>query len=196
MRDSTDYYNLLIDTLKNGRNQIKYLYDKIDDAIQKGKYVNIRTGCLIKEKDSHDYNYYFNDDCNYPLCYNFSCCGLARERVIKRIINFYVRCLKEYERTKDEEKMKELIDNEVESAKKNYEYLNKNNNGYDDLKLFNIPPHKGEAKEEEPSYNTSSFINDDNSENENDSFIDDNEEDKAEEESGVSIKKAQRGKKN
>ena len=144
MRDATDYYNLLIDTLKNGRNQIKYIYDKIDNAIEKGKYINIRTGCLIKEKDCKDYNYFFNDDVDYPQFYKFPCCGLARDRVIKKIMNFYIGCLREYHITKDEEQMKIYIDNEIESAKKNYEYLNKNNNGFDDLKLFNIHPHENE----------------------------------------------------
>ena len=185
MRDATDYYNLFSDTLKNGNNQIKYLYDKINYAKQEGKYINIRTGCLIQEKDFHTNNYYFNYNYEFPLCYNFSCCGLARKRVIKRIMDFYLSCLKEFDRDKDEEKMKERIKKEIELAKKNYEYLNKNNNGFDDLKLFNIPPHLNEPKEEEYSFNTSSFINDDNSNSqENNSFIDDNdiEEENEEEE--------------
>ena len=177
MRDATDYYNLFRDTLKYGRNQIQHIYSKIGQAVEKGKYVNIRTGYLIKEKDCNDYNYYFNDDTEYPLCYYFSCCGLARERVIKKILDFYVICLREYDRTKDDEKMKELIDNEINSAKQNYENLNKNNKGNDDLKLFNIPPHLNEPKETENSVNSSSFINDNSSSscNENNSFIDDNE---------------------
>ena len=175
MRDATDYYNLLNDTLKNGRNQIKYIYDKLDNAIEKDKFINIRTGCLIKEKDCNNYNYYFHYDNEYPLCYKFPCCGLARDRVIKKIIDFYIRCLKEYHRTKDEEKMKLLIDDEIESAKKNYEHLNKNNHGFDDLKLFNIPPHNNEPQENEESFNSSSFINDNNSNNQNNSFINDNE---------------------
>ena len=176
MRDATDYYNLFIDTLKYGRNQIQYIYGKIEQAIEKGKYVNIRTGYLIKEKDCNDYNYYFNNDVDYPLCYYFSCRGLARERVIKKILDFYVLCLREYDKTKDEEKMKQLIDNEIESAKKKYEELNKNNKGYDDLKLFNLPPHSNEPKETENSINSSSFINDNSSiSNENNSFINDDE---------------------
>ena len=44
MRDATDYYNLLSDSLKNGVNQIKYIYDKIENAKYEGKYINIRTG--------------------------------------------------------------------------------------------------------------------------------------------------------
>ena len=176
MRDATDYYNLLTDTLKNGRNQIKYIYEKIDKAIEKGKYINIRTGCLMKEKDCKDNNYYFHNDYDYPLCYNFSCRGLARNQVIKKIMRFYITCLREYHRTKDEEKMKKLIENEIESARKNYEHLNKNNNGYDDLKLFNIPPHIGEPQEVENSINSSSFINDNSSEiYEKNSFINDGE---------------------
>ena len=174
MRDATDYYNLLTDTLKNGRNQIKYIYEKIEKAIEKGKYINIRTGGLMKEKDCRNNNYYFLDDCEYPLCYHFSCRGLARNRVIKRIMNFYLCCLREYHRTRDEEKMKQLIEEELELARNNYEHLNKNNNGYDDLKLFNIPPHRGEPKEVEDSVNSSSFINDENS-NEENSFINDGE---------------------
>ena len=61
MRDATDYYNLLTDTLKNGRNQIKYIYDKIDKAIEKGKYINIRTGGLIMISSFYAYiKHYFN----------------------------------------------------------------------------------------------------------------------------------------
>ena len=190
MRDATDYYNLLNDTLKNGRNQIKYIYDKIDNAIEKGKYINIRTGCLIKEKDFNNYNYYFHDDTEYPLCYKFPCCGLARDRVIKKIMNFYIRCLREYHKTKDEEKMKQLIENEIETAKNNYEYLNKNNKGFDDLKLFNIPPHINEPQESEDSINSSSFINDNNSSsnNEDNSFINDDEIKENEEEKSIKKK--------
>ena len=181
MRDATDYYNLLSDTLKNGHNQIKYLYDKIDYAIQERKYLNIRTGCLIKKK-LHNNNYYFNYDKDFPLCYNFSCCGLARRRVIKKILDFYLSCLKIFDKNKDENIMKKLIKKEIENAKKNYMDLNKNNKGFDDLKLFNIPPHKNEPQEVEDSYNSSSFINDNsNSNNENDSFINDGELEEEEE---------------
>ena len=176
MRDATDYYNLLSDTLRSGYYQIKKIYDKIDDAIQEGKFINIRTGYLIKEKDSNNNNYYFNYDREFPLCYNFSCCGLARRGVIKRIIDFYISCLKKFDRDQDEEQMRIIVENEIESARKDYEHLNKNNNGLDDLKLFNIPPHRGEPKEVEESYNSSSFINDENSSSkENNSFINDDE---------------------
>ena len=173
MRDATDYYNLLSDTLKNGSSHIKYLYNKIDNAKLEGKYVNIRTGYLIQEKDFNDKNFFFNYDQDFPLCYNFSCCGLARKRVIKKMMDFYLSCLKEFDNSQDEELMKEKIRNELESAKNDYEYLNKNNNGFDDLKLFKTIPHKGEEKDDEPSINTSSFINDESSEESNDSFIDD-----------------------
>ena len=173
MRDATDYYNLLSDTLKNGSSHIKYLYNKIDNAKLEGKYVNIRTGYLIQEKDFNDKNFFFNYDQDFPLCYNFSCCGLARKRVIKKMMDFYLSCLKEFDNSKDEELMKEKIRNELESAKNDYEYLNKNNNGFDDLKLFKTIPHKTEEKDDEPSVYTSSFINDESSEESNDSFIDD-----------------------
>ena len=191
MRDATDYYNLLSDSLKNGRNQIKYLYDKIDNAIEKGEYINVRTGRLIKEKDCKDKNYYFYYDYDYPVCYHFSCCGLARNKVLRKMLEFYVACLREYHRTKDNEKMKLLVDRELELARKNYENLNKNNKGYDDLKLFNIPPHKGEPPEVEDSVNSSSFINDNSSSNENNSFINDGDinEEKEEDENEEKIRK-------
>ena len=191
MRDATDYYNLLSDSLKNGRNQIKYLYDKIDNAIEKGEYINVRTGRLIKEKDCKDKNYYFYYDYDYPVCYHFSCCGLARNKVLRKMLEFYVACLREYHRTKDNEKMKLLVDRELELARKNYENLNKNNNGKDDLKLFNIPPHIGEPPEVEESVNSSSFINDNSSSDKNDSFINDGDinEEKEEDENEEKIKK-------
>ena len=176
MRDATDYYNLLSDTLKNGYNQIKYLYNKIENAKQEGKYINVRTGCLIQEKDSTNNNFYFNYDQDFPLCYSFSCCGLARRRVIKRMMDFYLSCLKEYDNSQDEELMREKIKAELDSAKTDYEYLNKNNNGYDDLKLFRTIPHPGEKSDDEPSVNSSSFINDESLEEESEeknSFIDD-----------------------
>ena len=176
MRDATDYYNLLSDTLKNGYNQIKYLYSKVENAKFEGKYINVRTGCLIQEKDSRDNNFYFNYDQDYPLCYSFSCCGLARKRVIKRMMDFYLSCLKEYDNSQDEELMREKIKAELDSAKNDYEYLNKNNKGQDDLKLFKTIPHPGEESDSEPSVNSSSFINDESLEEENEeknSFIDD-----------------------
>jgi hypothetical protein len=176
MRDATDYYNLLSDTLRSGHYQIKKIYNKREAAIQEGKFINIRTGYLIKEKDARNNNYYFNDDIDFPLCYNFSCCGLARKSVIKRMMDFYLSCLKKFDIDQDEEQMKILIDNELELARKDYEHLNKNNNGIDDLKLFNIPPRRGEPPDVEDSYNSSSFINDENSSSkENDSFINDDE---------------------
>jgi len=184
MRDATDYYNLFPATLKNGNKQIIYLYNKRNDAIEKGKYINVSTGCLITRNSPYYKNkdFYFYDDDEFPLCYKFSCRGLARLGVIRKILKFYADGLREYERTKDEEKMKELVDIEVEAAKRNYEYLNKKNNGYDDLKLFNIPPHKDEPQEEENSFNTSSLIDNNNSYNDNNSFINDGEIEEEEEE--------------
>ena len=174
MRDATDYYNLLSDTLKNGSSQIKYLYDKIENAKLEGKYINIRTGYLIQEKDYYNKDYFFNYDQDFPLCYSFSCCGLARKRVIKKMMDFYLSCLREFDVSHDEDLMKEKIRNELELAKNDYEYLNKNNNGYDDLKLFRTIPHENEEPDDEPSVNSSSFINDESSEEENNnSFIDD-----------------------
>ena len=175
MRDATDYYNLLSDTLKNGANQIKYLYEKIENAKSEGKYINIRTGYLIQLKDYNDKDYFFNYDEDFPLCYNFSCCGLARKKVIKKMMDFYLSCLKEFDNSHDEDLMKEKIMNELEMAKNDYEYLNKNNNGNDDLKLFKTN-HPGEESDNEPSINTSSFINDeslDEEEENKNSFIDD-----------------------
>ena len=176
MRDATDYYNLLSDTLKNGANQIKYLYEKIENAKSEGKYINIRTGYLIQLKDYNDKDYFFNYDEDFPLCYNFSCCGLARKKVIKKMMDFYLSCLKEFDNSHDEDLMKEKIMNELEMAKNDYEYLNKNNNGNDDLKLFKTNKHPGEESDNEPSINTSSFINDeslDEEEENKNSFIDD-----------------------
>ena len=175
MRDATDYYNLLSDTLKNGSSQIKYLYNKIENAKSEGKFINIRTGYLIQEKDYFNKDYFFNYDQDFPLCYNFSRCGLARKRVIQKMMNFYLSCLREFDVSHDEELMKEKIKNELELAKNDYEYLNKNNNGYDDLKLFKTIPQKGEEQDSEPSINSSSFINDESLEEDenNNSFIDD-----------------------
>ena len=176
MRDATDYYNLLSDTLKNGANQIKYLYEKIENAKSEGKYINIRTGYLIQLKDYNDKDYFFNYDEDFPLCYNFSCCGLARKKVIKKMMDFYLSCLKEFDNSHDEDLMKEKIMNELEMAKNDYEYLNKNNNGNDDLKLFRTNKHPGEESDNEPSINSSSFINDeslDEEEENKNSFIDD-----------------------
>ena len=144
MRDATDYYNLLSDTLKNGANQIKYLYEKIENAKSEGKYINIRTGYLIQLKDYNDKDYFFNYDEDFPLCYNFSCCGLARKKVIKKMMDFYLSCLKEFDNSHDEDLMKEKIMNELELAKNDYEYLNKNNNGNDNLSFFINNKHLGE----------------------------------------------------
>ena len=176
MRDATDYYNLLSDTLKNGAGQIKYLYDKIENAKLEGKYINIRTGYLIQIKDYNNKDYFFNYDEDFPLCYNFSCCGLARKKVIKRMMDFYLSCLKEYDNSHDEDLMKEKIIQELELAKSDYEYLNKNNKGYDDLKLFETKKNEKEESESDNEHsvlNTSSFINDESEEEDENSFIDD-----------------------
>ena len=176
MRDATDYYNLLSDTLKNGAGQIKYLYDKIENAKLEGKYINIRTGYLIQAKDYNNKDYFFNYDEDFPLCYNFSCCGLARKKVIKRMMDFYLSCLKEYDNSHDEDLMKEKIIQELELAKNDYEYLNKNNKGYDDLKLFETKKNEKEESESDNEHsvlNTSSFINDESEEEDENSFIDD-----------------------
>ena len=196
MRDATDYYNLLSDTFKNGSSQIKYLYNKIEKAKSEGKYINIRTGYLIQEKDYFNKDYFFNYDQDFPLCYNFSRCGLARKKVIQKMMNFYLSCLREFDVSHDEELMKEKIKNELELAKNDYEYLNKNNNGYDDLKLFNTAPQKEDKTESEPSINTSSFINDESSEEEdNNSFIDDKSLSEKKEEKKKKCKLIKNGKK-
>ena len=54
-------------------------------------------------------NYFFNYNEDFPLCYNFSCCGLARRKVIKKMMDFYLSCLKEFDISQDEELMKEKI---------------------------------------------------------------------------------------
>ena len=192
MEKARVYKNFLEDSFRYGYHQIKTIYDKIDKAILEKKYINIRTGYLMKEKDPIDINYYFyKEDPMFPLCYHFDkCCSPDTIDSTERLIYFYIYCLEKFHSEHDEEQIKIIVKNEKESAKKDYY----------DLKLVNQSLHRGEQPEYEESYNnSSSFINDNNKENENKENENEDEDGNQEqedqkEEDGSDIKKKRKGK--
>ena len=130
MKKARDYKNFLEDSFRKGYHQIKTIYDQIDKAILEKKYINIRTGYLMKEKDPSNINYYFyKEDPMFPLCYQFTkCCSPDRIGVTERLMYFYIYCLEKYHSEQDEQQIKIIVENEIESAKKDYY----------DLKLVNL----------------------------------------------------------
>ena len=194
MRNATDYYNLLTDTLRKNYHQVKFIYDRVDKARSEGKYINIRTGFIMDPKNYKNYNCFYRNRDIFPLCYNMSCCGCAGKEVLNKIFDFYQNCLLIYQQTKDENRIKNIVENEVYNAKISYKYLNKQNNGKNDFKLINVSPLLNETKENENSYNQSSysennesdsmknFIDDREIEEESEEVVDLNEEEEEEEE--------------
>ena len=174
MRNATDYYNLLSDTLRNDYRQVICIYNKIDEARTKGTRINIRTGYLMNPKNYKKYNCFYRNKDIFPLCYQMSCCGFASKEVLNKILDFYQNCLLIYQANEDENQIKNIIKNEINNAKIAHEYLNKQNNGKDDFELMKAPPHFNEPQEKENSFNLSSY-DENNESNSMKNFIDDRE---------------------
>lgn len=158
MRDSADYYNLLTDTFRSSYLQVVKIYDKIPEALEQNKLINIRTGYLMKPRN-HNCNFYQNVS-KYPLCWNFDCGGYASFYVINKIFKVYESWLDEYDKSKDEEKIKEIINKEIKIAKTNFE--NNKKLGNDDYELHQNSEDSEENEESD---------NDQNSEELSDDFI-------------------------
>lgn len=144
MRDSADYYNLLTDTFRSSYLQVVKIYDKIPEALAQNKLINIRTGYLMKPR-SHDCNFYENSS-KYPLCWNFDCGAYANFSVINKIFKVYESWLDEYDKSKDEKKIKEIINKEVQKAQADFE--NNKKLGKDDYELFQNSEDDEENSEE------------------------------------------------
>ena len=190
MKNATDYYNLLNDTLKYSYSHIIFIYKKIDKAITEGKWVNIRSGYIMDAENTKSDCYYRKRD-TYPICYSMPELGLASKEVLNKIFDFYQHCLTVYKDTKDKEKIKKLVEDEVEKAKMSYVYLNKQNNGKNDFDSVEVQSSLIVFQEQGNSPNQFSY-NDKNESSSKDSFIDDevikeeNEEEEENEESELS----------
>ena len=178
MRDSTDYYNLLTDTLRSGHHQISKIYHKIPEARREGKYINIRTGYLMGKKSIKDKNYKFYHNFEFPLCYNLTNCGFAKNEIIQKIFKQYEIWLKLYEKKpNDDDYLKYIVDKEINKAKNNFEMLNHKNYGKNDFILFNK---YNEEEEEEEESEENEKINEEGKEEdyEENSFIEKDEKEK------------------
>ena len=162
MRNATDYYNLLNDTLRDGYHQIKKIYNKIPEAKKNNRYINIRTGYLMNKRDFRNNNYRFNPRIKYPLCYNMQYCGCADFSVIDKILWKYSNWLDIYSQTCDINEIKKLVEKEINYAKK--EYVEQNKNGENDFILFDRNNNTDTQKESE-SENESENSNDEISDN-------------------------------
>ena len=160
MRNATDYYNLLSDTLRSGYHQIEKIYKKIPDAKKENRYINIRTGYLMNKRDFRNNNYRFVPRIKYPICYNMQYCGCADFFVIDKILWKYSNWLDIYSTSKDTNYIKYLVEKEKNDAKN--EKIRQEKNGEDDFILFQ----RNHSDSESESYyykknknDNSSFIN-------------------------------------
>ena len=160
MRNATDYYNLLSDTLRSGYHQIEKIYNKIPDAKKENRYINIRTGYLMNKRDFRNNNYRFVPRIKYPICYNMQYCGCADFFVIDKILWKYSNWLDIYSASKDTNYIKYLVEKEKNDAKN--EKIRQEKNGEDDFILFQ----RNHSDSESESYyykknknDNSSFIN-------------------------------------
>ncbi len=160
MRNATDYYNLLSDTLRSGYHQIEKIYNKIPDAKKENRYINIRTGYLMNKRDFRNNNYRFVPRIKYPICYNMQYCGCADFFVIDKILWKYSNWLDIYSTSKDTNYIKYLVEKEKNDAKN--EKIRQEKNGEDDFILFQ----RNHSDSESESYyykknknDNSSFIN-------------------------------------
>lgn len=131
MSEDIDYFNLLADTLRSSYLQVEKIYntiDKIRNFPGQFSFVNIRTGYRMKYhfKDSR---YFYNNNDNYPLCYNFESYAGASMFTIRRLIHTYEKWLEEYERHKDISIIKKLVEEELKEARlKSEKNLQENSN--------------------------------------------------------------------
>ena len=146
MKNSSDYFNLLTDTLRNGYHQIISIYNKLQEARNKSKFINIRTTYLMQKENKDKTNYFFPIKNKYPLCYCMSCRGGANVEVILKLFEFYNKCLDNYGLYGDAGKIKGLVNDEIERAKSEYQYNFVEGNGKDDLALFKEKRHENEPK--------------------------------------------------
>lgn len=110
-----DYYNLLNDSLRSGYLQVEKIYNRLI-IMDPEKYVNIRTGYSMKYRsDDNDYVY---SSGLYPLCWNSEKIGSEYDPItIERLLAKYEEWLTEYETNKDNNKIKKMIKEELESVK-------------------------------------------------------------------------------
>ena len=148
MRNATDYYNLLSDTLRSGYHQIEKIYKKIPDAKKENRYINIRTGYLMNKRDFRNNNYRFVPRIKYPICYNMQYCGCADFFVIDKILWKYSNWLDIYSTSKDTNYIKYLVEKEKNDAKN--EKIRQEKNGEDDFILFQR--NNSDSESEEISY--------------------------------------------
>lgn len=174
MRNATDYYNLLSDTLRSGYHQIEKIYKKIPDAKKENRYINIRTGYLMNKRDFRNNNYRFVPRIKYPICYNMQYCGCADFYVIDKILWKYSHWLDIYSSSKDINYIRDLVEKEKNDAKN--EKIRQEKNGQDDFILFQRNFSSSES--DECSYYTNKKNKKDNKSDINslDSFIVNDEE--------------------
>jgi hypothetical protein len=114
----SDYHNLLVDTLRSGHLQVEKIYHRLLSIYSdEDRCVNIRTGYPMKMRD-YDTNYVYPSDWRFKICYHFDRVGREFDvRVYERLLKKYEDWLADYEKNSDNERIKNLIRVEVETAK-------------------------------------------------------------------------------
>jgi hypothetical protein len=122
----SDYYNLLEDSLRSGHLQVEKIYNAYWRTRGEARSnINIRTGYPMKyRKYNPDYIYAKNS--NFPLCWNSELIGRKYPiTTVERLLSTYDRWVMEYQNCKDNDKIKDMIEEEMLFAKG--EAKNKNN---------------------------------------------------------------------
>jgi hypothetical protein len=119
----SDYHNLLVDTLRSGHLQVEKIYQRLLSIYaDEEKCVNIRSGYPMKMRD-FDTNYVYPSDWRFKICYHFDRVGREFDVTIyERLLKKYEDWLADYEKYSDNERIKKLIQDEVEKAKSEPDY--------------------------------------------------------------------------
>lgn len=190
----SEYYNLLLDSMKNGReNHIIYLFSRLS-SVTDGSYLNVCTGNTIKYCEANSYGIsikrpipyktnigaidHFIDDSFkvfgkglYSIAYENKRFGFVSFDEIRRLVNKYDEWLFNYDHYSDKERLKAAIEEEIDYAfelsRKEKEIKNlKNSSSDEELKV---------NEDEEDEYE-SDFINDENEDDDDNNDNEDEEE--------------------
>jgi len=179
----SDYYNLLNDSLRSGYLQVEKIYNRLPTLTHERQFINVRTGYPMKYRyKERDYVY---SSGSYPLCWNSEHISSEYNPItIEKLLKKYEEWLADYEENGDNERIKNLIENELEIAKnEKYDYTRSEKSNikepvdkYEDLAYNNFSEEneyshdsflvpddysdedeKEEEQEEDINYNSSNF---------------------------------------
>ena len=114
----TQYYNLLIDSLRNGYKQVIQIYDKIAMANNEGKVINVCTGYLNNSYPTGIKNMkVFLRGKYIPIVYKSAFFGWRCYETAKKILKTYSKWLELYDKTQSDDAVREAVEDHLEEAR-------------------------------------------------------------------------------